>query len=316
MNRQSLLKRPKLFQRLTGLSLEEYNSLKDKYVSVELERIRSINQDPQRKRSHGGGAKPKSLRNLDDKLIFILVYVRIYPLQIIQGLMFDLSEARANIWIHQLLPRLEKALGYAHTLPKRGRSLDEVLEEFPELRELGILGDGVERHTQRPKKKEKQKQRYSGKKKRHTRKNVVLSHPKDRTIVYLSQSHDGITHDKKILDQEFDQGPTKGAGPPGMSTSIPFGLDLGFLGFQLSNMRVILPTKKPKGKELTQQQKDQNTAFAKMRIKVEHAIGGVKINRSVADICRNTKEEFDDHLINIACGLHNLRVAFRYVPKK
>jgi len=69
---------------------------------------------------------------------------------------------------------LEKTLGRKMVLPKRKIStLDELIEIFPEVRDLII--DGTERPIQRPKDNEKQKENYSGKKKRHTKKNTIIS---------------------------------------------------------------------------------------------------------------------------------------------
>jgi hypothetical protein len=44
---------------------------------------------------------------------------------------------------------------------------------------------------------------------------------------------------------------------------------------------------------------------------VEHAISGIKRSRIVKDILRNTKDNFSDLVMLIACGLHNLRVDHR-----
>jgi hypothetical protein len=44
---------------------------------------------------------------------------------------------------------------------------------------------------------------------------------------------------------------------------------------------------------------------------VEHALAGVKRSRIVKDILRNTKEEWSDLVMVVACGLHNLRVRYR-----
>jgi hypothetical protein len=43
----------------------------------------------------------------EDKLVFILVYQKTYPLQTMHGLQFDLSQPQANYWIHELLPVLQ-----------------------------------------------------------------------------------------------------------------------------------------------------------------------------------------------------------------
>jgi len=56
--------------------------------------------------------------------------------------------------------------------------------------------------------------------------------------------------------------------------------------------------------------------MSKIRVKVEHAISGVKRSRIVKDILRNTKEDFSDLVMVLACGLHNLRVDHRKIPLK
>jgi hypothetical protein len=49
---------------------------------------------------------------------------------------------------------------------------------------------------------------------------------------------------------------------------------------------------------------------------VEHAIAGIKRSRTVKDVLRNTKDNFSDLVMVIACGLHNLRVERRKQPLK
>lgn len=306
----SLSKRPKHFHRLTGITLGEFDIILDKFKSGWEQYVRIHHINKERQRAYGGGNKPK-LGTLEDKLLFILVYVRMYPLLFLHGLLFDLAESNTCTWVHRLLLILDEALGYAHRKPARhqGRSFEELITEFPELIELGLLGDGTERPVRRPKNKEQQKQVYSGKKKRHTKKNILLVKPTTTEVVYLGKTQDGKMHDKKALDEEKERIKPKCRSP------VPLGLDLGFQGSDMPGFRLILPTKKPKGGQLTDDQKQQNKAFSGIRIRVEHAIAGIKRNRSVADIHRNMKEGTDDLFMSIACGLHNLRVAHRYTTK-
>lgn len=303
---QTLVKHPKHFRRLTGITPEEFNEVYDKFVTCWKGYIDPIAKAPGRKREYGGGRHAK-LETLQDKLLFILVYVRMYPLLFLQGILFGIEEGNTCIWVHRLLPLLDNALGFAHKRPdrrKRGRNLTELLRDFPELKELGILGDGVERPVRKPKNSDKQKSIYSGKKKRHTRKNIILTNPETTEVLFLGETQDGTMHDKKAADEEK------------LKTDIPvkLGVDLGFEGLEIQNIHIVLPRKKPKGKELTELEKGQNTAFSRRRVKVEHAISGIKRNRSVQDIYRNIKEGTDDLFMSVACGLHNLRVAYRYHP--
>jgi orotate phosphoribosyltransferase-like protein len=83
--------------------------------------------------------------------------------------------------------------------------------------------DGTERPIQRPKNQQKQKDNYSGKKKRHTTKNLAAV-AKNKQILVLSPSTIGKTHHKKIQDREDIIG--------GIPEEIPVLVDSGFQGVQ------------------------------------------------------------------------------------
>lgn len=74
----------------------------------------------------------------------------------------------------------------------------EFLERFPEVKE--VMFDSTERPVQRLKDKDKQKEHYSGKKKRHTRKHTTGSTRKKRVII-LSKARPGKIHNKRQLDE-------------------------------------------------------------------------------------------------------------------
>ena len=67
-----------------------------------------------------------------------------------------------------------------------------------------------------------------------------------------------------------------------------------------------MPTKKPKGKKLSTEQKEISHLISSVRVKVEHAIGGVKICRIVKDRFKYHKFGFYDLVMELACELHNL----------
>jgi hypothetical protein len=69
--------------------------------------------------------------------------------------------------------------------------------------------------------------------------------------------------------------------------------------------------KKPRGGELTPEEKERNRELSRVRVRVEHSLAGVKRSRSVKDVLRNTKEGFSDLAMLAACGLHNLRLECR-----
>ena len=55
-----------------------------------------------------------------------------------------------------------------------------------------------------------------------------------------------------------------------------------------------------------------NRLISSVRVVVEHVIAGVKRCRIVKDVLRLTKEGVSDLVMEIACGLHNLRVSCRH----
>ena len=59
----------------------------------------------------------------------------------------------------------------------------------------------TERRLQRPVNKEKQQEKYSGKKKTHTDKNILLVNENTMKVVYLSPTVEGKKHDKKLADE-------------------------------------------------------------------------------------------------------------------
>jgi len=139
-------------------------------------------------------------------------------------------------------------------------------------------------------------------KKRHTVKNNLIADVEERLVRYLSETYPGRMHDKRIGDLE----------EPGFPPDINLFQDTGFQGYHPPGVTIYQPKKKPKGGELTEAEKAENTLISSIRILVEHIISGVKRCRIVKDVFRNTKEFFADQVMEIACGLHNFRTTFRH----
>ena len=82
-----------------------------------------------------------------------------------------------------------------------------------------------------------------------------------------------------------------------------------FQGLHILGTKILMPEKKPKGKELTEAQKLLNQALS--RVRVEHSIRGIKISRICKDLYRNWRPNFEDEVMEIGCGLYNFRVSNR-----
>lgn len=135
-------------------------------------------------------------------------------------------------------------------------------------------------------------------KKTHSVKNNLLCTPNLR-ILWLSKTYEGSVHDKKIMDEQ----------PLKLKAGTTLWQDTGFLGHYPQDVIIRMPVKKPKGRQLTDQQKEKNRKVSSFRVLVEHAIGGVKKYRIIKDRFRCRKFAFDDQVMLIACGLHNLRIS-------
>jgi hypothetical protein len=187
---------------LTGLMPKEFNMLLPAFERAYKQRYPADKTlaGKRRKRRAGGGRKG-ALSSAEQKLLFALVYQKTYPLQTLLGEVFELSQPRVNEWIHRLLPVLHLALDALGVLPERDprqfAQSEKQKREGPDL-----IIDGTERRRQRPKNPVKQAFHYSGKKKAHCDKHLVLVNAKTKRIGYLSQTYAGKTHDKKMADQE------------------------------------------------------------------------------------------------------------------
>lgn len=293
--------RPELMLAMTGLTREEFEELLpyfqrawDEYIQKE------YREREERQRQYGGGPRATTLVLTEDKLLFILYYFKVYPLQEILAFEFDMAQSTANEWIHILSEILKRALDQGGYLPERNPKEVKTILKAEDESEYGI--DGTERRRQRPTEEDEQKKYYSGKKKTHTFKNIIIGGINTQKVNYLSQTYEGKKHDKKIADEEN----------PTFPKGISLFKDTGFQGYEPGKVITFQPEKKPKGKELPPEVKTSNTLISKIRVVIEHILSGVKRCRIVKDVFRNTKQNFEDLVMEIVCGLHNLRVQHRY----
>ena len=87
-----------------------------------------------------------------------------------------------------------------------------------------------------------------------------------------------------------------------------------FPGLRTARLSDLPAEKKPRKRELTAAEKERNRRISQVRVRVEHAIAGVKRSWMVKDVLRNTKDGISDLSMLLACGVHNLRVQQRQRP--
>jgi hypothetical protein len=119
-NFQDLKDRPDAFLSLTGYTLEEFTELSPHFSCCFLEYMRTHTLDgkPRKKRRYKP-YKNSRFASHEDMLLFILIYLRDAPKQVLLGELFDMPQPLANKWIHLLFPILNKALAKLGELPYR-----------------------------------------------------------------------------------------------------------------------------------------------------------------------------------------------------
>jgi len=196
----TLKDKPREFLAATGLRLAEFERLLPAFqAAYEHQYPPDLTYEGKaRQRGAGGGAKG-ILPSFADKLLFLLVYQKTNPLQVMHGLQFALSQSQANYWIHRLLPVVQHALRAMGQAPERDAQRVEMSAlAFAGAPNLAV--DGTERRRPRPRDAATQKAHYSGKKKTHTDKNILLINEHTGKVVYLGPTLPGKTHAKKATD--------------------------------------------------------------------------------------------------------------------
>ena len=163
LNYDELRKSPKVFLSVTSVTVVEFQVLLLAFAQAFEEVSHLTAEGEPRKRKKGGGQRGGKLPRLEDKLLFILSYIKNYPLQTYQGLQFGLSQPKTNVQIHSLLPKLKRTLKILGCQPER--TAEDLVERLRNQVGVGeLVQDGVERMRERPLDEEAQKLYYSGKK--------------------------------------------------------------------------------------------------------------------------------------------------------
>ena len=308
MDYEKIRKNEVKFTALTSLTTEEFDYLLPQF-ETELKRI-------YRKTSRGTIRLNKfkwrvELPSAAHHLFFMLTYLKENPTQEFHGAIFDISQETVSGIIKSCLTALNETLRIKKLLPctqgeEYAKFICDLKERFKDYSHLAsastqdALMDCSEIKIQRPTDEGEQKDNYSGKKKHHTLKKLIIS-LFCGYIVFSSHHFSGSVSDKKVADLEEIK----------FLIDTFLWTDLGFLGYWSPNIQVVIPHKKPKGGELTDEQKSENQIIASYRIRNEHAIGGMKRCRIMKDVIRIHDAEKRDTVFSCCAGIHNLRVLTR-----
>ena len=306
---ETLQKKPKHFQTFSGVTPAQFaeilKGLRPVYAENEKERL----MRPDRKRKIGGGRD--FALSLEDRLLFTLMYFRLYSSYTLLGYLFNLDGANIGREINlRMLPTLLNILPVpmqdeflsGHDDPpqigggKRIKTLKKLLEAHPEIKEVWV--DATEQPTQRPHEKMAGKLYYSGKQSQHTIKSQMLTTKK--LILHVSGNVPGSVNDLTLLSGS------------GIMHSIPedvqVNLDRCYEGAEnrFPKNKVCKAKRASRNHPITLFEKLLNHIINKTRILVEHVIGYVKKFRIVSDLYRNRRPLHSNFFFAVA-GLVNFR---------
>ena len=292
---ERLRRKPATFRSLAGMTIKEFEHLYEQVAndieSYEERRLRRVD----RKRDIGGGGSHR----LDgrNRLLMALIWLRVYPIYDVLGFIFDLHKSNVCRNLKPILEVLSKHLEieWPDKAERARKKMNEFMQEFPE---VAMIVDATEQPANRPQDRDEQKKYYSGKKKRHTLKTQIVVLP-DGTIAGFSDTVQGSQHDKSLYD-------ASGVADRLDEDEAMMG-DSGYQGIQHQH-RAVLPDKKPKGGELTDDQKARNHQISQARIVVEHIIAQLKSFRVLADRYRHPRDSHNQ-TFGIVVGLVNQRIA-------
>jgi hypothetical protein len=303
-----LSRQPRNFQRFTGLKVEAFEKLVAELRPVYIKLQQRQLARPQRQRKAGGGRK-FSL-GLEERLVLTLMYLRLYVSQTLLGYMFDLDDSNVSREINErMMPSLKAVLPVpmqdelltpsvqAHA-KKRIGTLKELLEVYPEFKE--ILVDATEQEVPKPKDKLARKQRYSGKKKRHTLKSQVAV--SNRLVLHLSRSVAGSVHDFSLLR-------ATGIVYTLQTQGCKVRLDKGYEGVEdtYPDADIAKPKRAQRNYELNLLEKLFNQLLSSLRMPVEHTFAFLQKFTILAGIYRGPTHRYDDTFLVVA-GLSNFRI--------
>jgi hypothetical protein len=118
------------------------------------------------------------------------------------------------------------------------------------------------------------------------------------TLLFLSATYGGRVHDKRMAD----------ATPYPLPAGSRLLQALGVLAFTLPQVEILMPSKTPRGQELTREPARTNEALHYRRLRIEHVHSSVKRCRIVKDRMRRWKAGVRDRVMELCGAWHNFRV--------
>lgn len=284
---EQLRRKPKAFQGLSGISVNEFDDLFERFEPAWLEAEAERLGRPERQRAIGGGAS--YALDLKTRLLMVMFWLRLYLTQETVGYFFGLHKSNVNRNGRRILRVLRQVSDDEFEWPDppargQGRTIEQALHDYPE---LFAIVDATEQPVQRSMDNEQQRAHYSGKKKRHTRKTAIIVNEQG-LIRAISPSTPGSVHDITHLRAS------------GLLDKIPKQVgvlgDAGFDGLykDLPEHSVATAHKARRNHPLTDDQKFINRELSSTRIIVENVLSHLKHFQALSQRFRRGLTYYDD----------------------
>jgi hypothetical protein len=289
-------KYPHRAKRILGISYEQFLQLVEQASLHQSQQRSRLEKTKIRINAPGGGRKP--ILSTQAEIGLCLFYLRHLPTFEILGLQFGISKTSANNIFHYWLEILREILPASLLEQVESQPSDyEIVQEL--LAEFELLVDSTEQPRERPRDYKEQKKFFSGKKKKHTFKNQFIILPQADDIVDVIVGLPGSVSDINLLREQQKK----------FGSAQKFKGDKAYIG----EKNVTTPHKKPKNRELTEIQKQENQVFSSSRILIEHLIRRVKIFQVAAQRFRLRPQIYQPVIFTV-CGLVRLRIGALVLP--
>lgn len=280
----------------TGLSSTEFKNLLPRFKRAYADRYQLTLSNREAQQTY------HSVLDTRDKLLFFVLFQLKNALTFdVLGCSFGMGGTCAKKNFESGLAVLKLALHASKLMPVQEFKDDQELAEFLyNNKELWV--DATEIPIQRPDNEQVQKEMYSGKKKRHGLKSMIITNC-CKTILFLSKVVRGSVHDYTLFKQIFCE--KSGC----LRDNIVF-TDLGYLGIvkDFKPEYVVMPVKRSKNDTNADHvalKRAFNKLVSQMRIGVEHAIGGMKKFRMASQTIRSKSCKTVDDVLGVCAGLWN-----------
>lgn len=293
---QYIEKHPEKTKEILGIEYQQWLGLVE-VAKIEEEKIKLAQEQQKVRINKKGGGRPKKLKR-EEQICLCVFYLRHLPTFQILGIQFNVSKTEANDTFNYWIKIIRRILP-ASLMEQAKKDKEELTIVKEMLAEHELIVDSWEQPRERPKDNEAQKEYYSGKKKQHTYKGQVVTLPLGKDLVDVEVGREGKASDINMFREQQKK----------FQSEQKFTGDKGYQG----GINIKIPQKKPKGKELTEEQNEGNKIISSQRIYVEHVIRLIKIFRAAKERFRMKRDKYEQVILAI-CGLVRLRIGTVTLP--